>query len=291
MSVEGKVVLITGAARGMGREHVRGFLEAGAKVVAADISWVPSGVSGDDYDFAAELAGNPNALLETMDLTLESHVQRVYASAMQRFGTIDVIVNNGGLRQRDLYPPSGASWTLETDISEWQRMFDTHVFGMLRVIKAFSQPMLEMRRGSIINIGSSNWGGQGPSSREMPYKAAKGAVATMTFYLAYELRAHNIAVNLLIPGHTRSTGSDEQEQGRAQIRAREDPSAGALLRLRVKPDHVVPPALHLAAQDASTMTGQEIVAVQWNVDNGLGGLETWGYEPDVAAAHAAGRAV
>jgi NAD(P)-dependent dehydrogenase (short-subunit alcohol dehydrogenase family) len=289
MSVEGRVVLITGAARGMGREHVRGFLKAGAKVVAADLSWVPSGVSGDDYDFAAELADNPNALVETMDLTLESHVQRVYESAMRRFGTIDAIVNNGGLRQRDLYPPSGASWTLETDVSEWQRMFDTHVFGVLRVIKAFSRPMLEKGRGSIVNIGSSNWGGQGPSSREMPYKAAKGALATMTFYLAYELEPRNIAVNLLVPGHTRSTGSDEQERGRSEIHAREHPDAGPLVRLRVKPDHVVPAAMHLAGQDASTMTGQEVIALRWNADNGLGGIETWGYEPDVAVAKAAGR--
>ena len=122
MSVEGKVVLITGAARGMGREHVRGFLRAGAKVIAADVSWAPRGVSGDDEDFEAELAGNDSVLVETMDVTLESHVQRVFELAMRWFGRVDAIVNNAGLRQRDLYPPSGASWTVETDVSEWQRM-------------------------------------------------------------------------------------------------------------------------------------------------------------------------
>ena len=55
MSVEGKVVLVTGAARGMGREYVRGFLKEGAKVIATEFSWKPSGVSSDDYEFMAEL--------------------------------------------------------------------------------------------------------------------------------------------------------------------------------------------------------------------------------------------
>jgi NAD(P)-dependent dehydrogenase (short-subunit alcohol dehydrogenase family) len=289
MSVEGKVVLITGAARGMGREHVRGFLRAGAKVIAADVTWAPSGVSNDDLDFQAELSGNESVLIETMDVTMESHVQRVFESAMRRFGTVDAIVNNAGLRQRDLYPPSGASWTVETDVSEWQRMFDSHVFGVLRVIKAFSRPMVEKRSGSIVNIGSGGWGGQNPGTREMPYKAAKAAVASMTFYLAHELRPYNIAANLLLPGHTRSTGSDEQEEGRRRIQASERPDAPPLLRVRLRPEHVVPAAVFLSGQDAGGVTGQEISAISWNADNGLGGQEAWAYEPDLDAARAAGR--
>lgn len=280
MSLEGKVVLITGAARGMGREYVRGFLDAGARVVAADLSWTPTGVSGDDYDFKDELADNPDVLVETMDLSLDSHVRRVYESAIARFGTIDAVINNAGLRQRDLYPPSGASWTIETDVSEWQRMFDTHVFGTLRAIKAFLPPMLEKRHGSIVNIGSSSWGGQNPASREMPYKAAKAALATMTFYLAHELEPHGIAVNLLVPGHTRSTGSDEQEAGRGAIYAAEHPGETPQPRRRVRPDSVVPAALHLAQQDAGGMTGREISALQWNAEHGYGDAAAWLYEPE-----------
>ena len=289
MSLDGKVVLITGAARGMGREHVRGFLRNGARVIAADLSWAPSGVSGDDVEFQKELADNPNALIETMDLTIDSHVKRAFDAAMRRFGTIDVILNNGGLRQRDLYPPSGAITVMETETGDWQRMLDTHVLGALRVIKTFGAPMLEKRSGSIINIGSGGWGGQNPATREQPYKAAKAALASLTFYLADELRHLNIAANLLLPGHTRSTGSDEQEHGRREIHAREHPDDGPLLRIRWRPDHVVPAALFLAEQDASGVTGREISAVQWNADNGLGGIEEWGHPPDLEAAKAAGR--
>jgi 1,1a-dihydroxy-1-hydro-9-fluorenone dehydrogenase len=283
MSLEGKVVLVTGAARGMGREYVRGFIAKGAKVVATDIAWSPTGVSSDEIDFRDELTGNPNALVEVMDVTIDSHVKRVFESTMRAFGTVDAVVNNAGLRQRDLYPPHGSVTLLETEVGDWQRMFDTQVFGVIRVIKAFSAPMLANRRGSIINIGSSAWGGQNPDTREMPYKSAKGTVGTLTFYLAHELKPQNIAVNLLLPGHTRSTGSDEQERERAEIRSKLRPEALPAMPLRMRPEHVVPLALFLADQDASGVTGQELSAVRWNEEQGLGAAEAWAYPPDVAA--------
>ncbi len=289
MSVEGLVVLVTGAARGMGREYVRGFLSEGAKVVAGDVAWAPSGVSSDDIDFAAELADNANALVQEMDLTIDSHVKRVYEATLNRFGTVDVIINNAGLRQRNLYPPSGAITVLETEIGDWQRMMDTQVYGALRVLKLFSQPMIEKRRGSIINVGSGGSIGQNPATREQPYKASKAALLSMSMYLAHELKPSNVAVNVLLPGGTRSTGSDEQQAGRAELNAALNPGEMSWTGLRVRPEHVVPLALHLAQQDASRLTGQELSAMSWNQDNGLGGIETWGYGPDVEAARAAGR--
>jgi NAD(P)-dependent dehydrogenase (short-subunit alcohol dehydrogenase family) len=245
-------------------------------------------VSGDDADFREELEANPNVLIQTMDISYDSHVNMAYEAAIEHFGTIDAILNNAGLRQRNLYPPSGASWTIETSVSEWQRMYDTHVFGVLRVIKAFAQPMLANQRGSIINIGSSGWDGSNPSTREQPYKSAKAALCNMTYYLADELKQHNVAANILTPGHTRSTGSDEQEAARAEIHAQTNPGE-AFLRVRLRADHVVPAALFLADQDASTYTGHEVFALEWNEQNGLGGREAWSYKPDLEAARALGR--
>ncbi len=288
MGVEGKVVLITGAARGMGREYTRGFLKEGARVIATDLTWQPSGASSDDLDFAAELKDNPNVMTDVMDITLQAHIDRVFERAMDRFGTIDVIVNNAGMRQRDLYPPHGQITVLETDVNDWQRMFDTHVFGTLRVIKRFTEPMLAQRRGSIINVCSGMIQNQTGTSREGAYQPAKAALAVMTIYLSTELKPYNIAANVILPGHTRTTGSDEQESMRREMREREG-HAGGYVPVRVRPDNVVPLALFLAEQDADGTTGQIISALQWNQEHELGGIETWGYAPDVAAARAAGR--
>jgi NAD(P)-dependent dehydrogenase (short-subunit alcohol dehydrogenase family) len=299
MTVAGKVVLITGAARGMGREMTRAFLHEGATVIATDLSWVPTGVSNDDYDFRAEIEGNPNALVGVMDVTLQSHVNAIFEKAMRSFGTIDVIIANGGTRQRDLYLDTHGSVTvLETDVSEWEKMFATHVFGNLRVIKTFVQPMLENQRGSIITVASSqvlnaHGAGQGQAtgyglSREGSYQPAKLAMSSMTVYLAQELKASNIAANVLLPGHTATTGSDEQEIVRNEIRQRTGQASSNWVPKRVRADNVVPLALFLAEQDASGVTGQWLSAMAFNEEHGLGGFETWGYEPDIAAAKAAG---
>ena len=231
MPVDGKVVLITGGARGMGREMVRAFLKEGAKVIATDISWIPTGVSNDDYDFRAEIKDNPNALTAVMDITLQSHINEVYEDAMEKFGTVDVVINNGGTRQRDLYLRTmGSVEILNTDISEWQQMFNTHVFGNLRVIKTFVKPMIEKQSGSIVNTSSSqllnaHGAGKGEAtgyglSREASYQPAKAAMGSMTIYLAQELKKHNIAANVMLPGHTATTGI-----GRAGVRAQRGPPA------------------------------------------------------------------
>jgi NAD(P)-dependent dehydrogenase (short-subunit alcohol dehydrogenase family) len=141
---------------------------------------------------------------------------------------------------------------------------------------------MERRSGSIINVTSSNLATQTGTSREGSYQPAKAALATMTVYLATELKPYNIAANAILPGHTASTGSQEQESARRQIRAAKGEEQRQLRRLR--PDTQVPLALFLAQQDASGVTGQQISAPQWNEEHGLGGFETWGYEEDLKAA-------
>ncbi len=281
MSVAGKVVLVTGGARGMGREYVRGFLKEGAKVVATDLSWEPTGASNDDFDFRDEIEGNPNILTDIMDITIDSHVKRVYKAAIERFGTIDVIINNAGTRMRDLYPPHGSITTLETEVGDWQKTFDTHVFGSLRVIKEFTKPMIEKQGGSIISVASSGFDASRANSKEMPYQAAKAALVTMTLYLANELKPHNIAANVLLPAHTATTGSDEQEALRATMRARAAAAGQPTFRpMRALPAHVVPLALFYAEQDAEGVSGQVLNAMKWSEEHGFGGPKDWVYPAD-----------
>ena len=281
MTVAGKVVLITGASRGIGRALMRGFLAEGARVVGTARTWKPARVSGDEAeDFAAELSGNPSAMAETMDVTSDEQIERVYRAVIARFGTVDVIINNAAMRARDLYPPTGTTKLMDTTVQDWIRMFDTNVFGSFRVIKQFALPMLEQRRGSIIMLGSE---GRGGVTGEGPYQPSKAAQIEMTRFFAHELKPYNIAANVLMPGFTRTTGSDEQ------MAARVAPGATPPLLRRLRPEAAVPLALFLAEQDASGTTGESINALRWNEERGLGGFETWGYPGDIEAARAAGK--
>jgi 1,1a-dihydroxy-1-hydro-9-fluorenone dehydrogenase len=276
-----RVVVITGGARGMGRAYTEAFLAAGAKVVATDRSW--TGVEPLDAKLTGE---GKNILAADMDVTNDEQIDKAFAAAVARFGTIDVLINNAAMRQRDLFPPTGRVTTLETKDSDWERLFAVNIFGALKVTRRFIRPMIEKRRGSIINTVSSGilhhshggaYSALRPNSREMPYQSAKAALATMSFYLADEVKEHNVAVNIVVPGHTRTTGFDEQNRARLATGAKPGP-------LPVVPEHMVPLVMHLAAQDAHSITGKMFDVMEWNIEHGLGGHERWAdksfsYEP------------
>lgn len=264
-----RIVVVTGAARGMGRAYVDGFLARGAKVVATDRSW--DGVP--DFDKAHA----PKLMTVTMDVTDDAQIDAAYRSTLDRFGTVDVLINNAAMRQRDLFPPTGRVTTLETKDSDWQKSFGVNLFGTLKVIRRFIRPMIEKKRGSVVNTVSSGvliqsqggaYAALRPHSREMPYMSSKAALTTMSFYLADEMREHNVAVNIVIPGHARTTGFDEQNRARLASGARRG-------SIPVVPDHIVPLVAHLAVQDASGITGRMFDVTRWNIEHGLGGPEAW----------------
>ena len=267
-----RVAVITGGARGMGRAYVRAFLSAGAKVVATDRSW-----SGAD-EFREELKSNDkNVLIADMDVTEDAQIDQTYQATLDKFKTVDILVNNAAMRSRDLYPPKGRATTLETKDSDWERLFKVNVFGALKVIRRFITPMIEKRKGSIISVVSSgilnhsHGGGYAalrPNSMEMPYMSSKAALATLSFYLADEVKQFNVAVNIIIPGHTRTTGFDEQNRARLEAGGKPGP-------LPVVPEHVTPLVLNLASQDATGITGRMFDAMQWNIEHGLGGHDKW----------------
>jgi NAD(P)-dependent dehydrogenase (short-subunit alcohol dehydrogenase family) len=268
-----RVVVITGGARGIGRAYTLAFLKAGAKVVTTDRSW-----DGTEPLDPLLTANGANVLTAGMDVTNDAAIDNVYAQTIERFGTVDVLINNAALRQRELFPPSGRTTTLDTTDSDWQKSFGVNIFGALKVTRRFIRPMIEKRRGSIINTVSSgilNFSQGGgytalrPNSQEMPYQSSKAALATLSFYLADEMRGNNVAVNIVIPGHTRTTGFDEQNIARFA-------AGGTHVGPQpLVPEHMVPLALHLAAQDASSVTGKMFDVVTWNQEHGLGGNERW----------------
>jgi 1,1a-dihydroxy-1-hydro-9-fluorenone dehydrogenase len=268
-SLDGRDAIITGAGRGIGREHALLFAAEGAKVVATDRSW--------DGAPPIDPIHQGNHLSTIMDVTDDVQIDAAYQATLERFGTVDVLINNAALRQRDLFPPTGRVTTLETKDSDWQKSFGVNLFGALKVTRRFIQPMIAKQRGSIVNAVSSgilhhsqggSYAALRPNSREMPYMSSKAALATLSFYLADDMREHNVAVNIIIPGHTRTTGFDEQNRARLARGGKPGP-------LPVRADHVVPLVLHLASRDASVLTGRMYEAMRWNMEHGLGGQEAW----------------
>jgi 1,1a-dihydroxy-1-hydro-9-fluorenone dehydrogenase len=271
VDVRGRVVVITGAARGLGRAYTEGFRKAGARVVATDLSWEGAG------DFRDELNGSKNVLTGEMDVRNDAQVEAIYTATIDRFGTVDALINNAGMRQRDLYPPAGRVTTLQAKPGDFERMYAVNVFGTLRVTQQFIKPMLEQRRGSIVSVSSSgsaiDSGGSGlwtalrPNSREQPYMSSKSALMNWNLYLADEVKEFNIAVNVIFPGHTRTTGSVEQELARRAL--------GNRGPVPLDPEHAVPLVMYLSQQDASGETGKVFDTVRWNAEHGYGDADEW----------------
>ena len=123
MALTGKVVVITGAARGMGREYVRWFLREGCKVAALDQSWE------DVDDFSEELSGFEEALVITGNITSDADLDAAYQATMDRFGTVDVLLNNASMRMRDVHP-SAVLNVLDSTDEQWQYAFEASVLGL-----------------------------------------------------------------------------------------------------------------------------------------------------------------
>jgi 1,1a-dihydroxy-1-hydro-9-fluorenone dehydrogenase len=269
------VVVITGAARGIGRAAAEQFLARDARVVALDRSW--EGAEGA----AADMERTGRALVTTADITDPSAVAASRDAALARFGQVDVLVNNAAGRQRHLFPPDGLAAVLETTEEDWNAMLAVNVLGTLTVTRSFVAPMLERGRGSIIVVGTRGsalrpvaegvWRGHQPGNRNQPYEASKAALCSLSVYLAEELRDRGVAVNVVFPGPTFTTGSAEIAAGRRRIGLDEPPY--------LRPEHLVPLLMHLAGQTSAGETGLVIDSLQWNRDHGLGDVGAWRYHP------------
>lgn len=271
----GLVAVITGAARGIGRAAARQFLARGARVVAIDRSW--DGARDD----AAGMEGTGRALVATADITDPGAVAGCRDAALARFGRVDALVNNAGSRQRYRFPPDGLATVLETSEADWDAMLGVNALGTLTVTRAFLTPMLERGRGSVVMVGTRGsaldavapgvWRAHQPGNRNQPYEASKAALCSWSLYLAEELRERGVAVNVVFPGPTFTTGSAEIAEGRRRLGLGEPPY--------LRPEHLVPLLAHLAVQTPASDTGLAIDAVRWNRDHGFGDADAWRHQP------------
>jgi len=175
-----KTILITGASTGIGRSTAELFLDKGWNVVA----------TMRNPDKAGALADNPNVLVARLDVTDEWTIEASVAQAIEKFGQIDVLLNNAGY---------GAYGPLEaTSIEKIRRQFDTNVIGLLAVTKAILPHFRERRSGTIINVSSI--GGQITFPLGTHYHGTKFAVEGLSESLHFELEPFGVKIKIIEPG-------------------------------------------------------------------------------------------
>jgi len=241
-SLEGRVVLITGGATGIGESMVAHFARQGARVAFFDIQDEAATRLVDGL--AAEGCIAP--LYLHCDLTdvaaLRNSVERVLAA----LGTVDVLVNNAANDQRH---------TIEEVTAEyWDRSMAVNLRPQFFMIQAVLPAMRKARRGSIINMSSIAW--MIPSTGVPLYIAAKAAIVGLTRTLAHELGPEGIRVNAVLPG---AIATERQKQLWYTPEYKAEILASQALKLEIKPADVARLALFLAADDSSAITNHSYV--------------------------------
>jgi 3-oxoacyl-[acyl-carrier protein] reductase len=184
INLQGRVAIVTGAARGIGRDLVRRFAEEGVRTVALDVN--ESGLA----DLGAELAGGPPSLQLACDVTDAARIGECVAATVAEFGQVDILVNNAGITA------GGAVEVLSQE--SWQRCHDVNLTGPFLLSKAVVPHMKERRWGRIIN--ASSFAAIMPTVGGGAYGSSKAAIAHFSRVLAGELGPWGITVNAYAPG-------------------------------------------------------------------------------------------
>jgi NAD(P)-dependent dehydrogenase (short-subunit alcohol dehydrogenase family) len=244
--LDGKVVVITGAGGGMGREAALLFSREGARVCSAD-------VDGDAAERTAAEARDGFAV--EVDVADSASVRAMYEATATRYDGIDVLYNNAGIS-----PPEDGS-ILETETEAWERVQDVNAKGVYLCCKHGIPYLLERGGGSVINVASFV-ALMGAATSQISYTASKGAVLSLSRELAVEFARRGIRVNALCPGPVetplllRIFGDDPAAYERRRIHL----PMGRL----AKPREIVNAALFLASDESSYVNGATFV-----VDGGL----------------------
>ena len=249
----GKVALVTGGAKGIGRHYSRALAEQGARVMIADIE--------DGSDLAKDIAqahGANSAASALCDVSDETAVAALVKQTLERFGQIDILVNNAALYAK-LSPRNFDEW----DQATWDKVMAVNLRGPWLMVKYVAPHMQARRSGKIINIASGAAYKGVP--RMLPYVCSKGAMLAFSRALSRELGDYGIAVNSLSPGYILSDTGLENithvEEERVPVR-----NSRAFKR-DAYPEDLVGTLIFLASSDSDFVTGQSIVVDGGSVNN------------------------
>ena len=236
MRLRDKVSIVTGGGKGIGRATSRRLAQEGAKVVIAQRDPKTA------LSLAQEIeASGGTAIFIPTDVSVPEQVENLVEQTMERFGQIDILVNNAAITR--CWEPF-----LEMSLQSWQRVIDVNLTGVFLCSQAVAKHMVRRGYGRIINIGSV--GSFMPQSNALHYCAAKGGLIMLTKGLALDLSQYNILVNAVAPGAIFTERSVEDSgSGLAKIP----------LGRQGKVEEVAAAVLFLASDEASYIQGETLV--------------------------------
>ena len=243
--LKNKVAIITGSARGIGKAIAEEYAKNGAKVVISDILQELA----DETAKELQVKYNIETLAIKADVSKFEEVETLVKSTIEKFGSIDIIVNNAGITRDNLI--------MRMSEDEWNLVIDINLKGVFNCIKAVTRPMMKQRAGKIINITSVV--GQMGNAGQINYSASKAGVIGMTKTSAKELGSRGIKVNAIAPGFIVSEMTDKLSD-----QAKDSLIALIPVKKLGQPSDVAKAAVFLASENADYITGQVI-----NVDGGM----------------------
>lgn len=238
MKLEGKVAIVTGASRGIGKAIAIGFAREGADIIIAARTEVErKEIPGTIYATAEEIHSLGRRVLPVRcDITNEQDVEALVNKVLDELGRVDILVNNAGIA----YP----SPILEIPVKRWDIVMSVNVRGTFLCTKAVLPKMVEQGSGNILNITSNAANRKIKSPTGAVYCVSKAAIDAFTWQLAAELGEYNIAVNALKPRGAIATEGMQARNPDQEWWSQWD-----------SPDLMVKAAIFLAVQDASGITG------------------------------------
>jgi len=251
MKLDGKVAIVTGAASGIGYAIAKRYVEAGGRVVIADIKMDLAGRA------ARDLGGSERVIAIEMDVTSEEAVNAGVAKTVSTFGTVDILVSNAGVQI--VYPLH------EFPYSEWKKMLAIHLDGAFLTTKACLPHMYKQKSGSIILMGSVH--SKEASPLKAPYVTAKHGLMGLARVLAKEGAAHGVRTNVICPGFVKTPLVEKQipEQSKTLGISEEEVVKKVMLGQTVDGEFttmedIAEIALFFAAFPTNALTGQSLVA-------------------------------
>ncbi len=250
--LDGKVAIVTGGGRGIGKAIAQGYVQEGCRVV------VTAARERREIDSFVASWGKNKALALLADVTKYRDCEGVISETISLFGRIDVLVNNAGRGMKYVSPTFMSEPTRfwETDPETWKMVIDTNINGPFFMARAAVPHLLRQKSGTIINV-TMNY--ETMKRRGFsPYGPSKAALESETIIWAQDLEGTGITVNEILPGGATETGMIPSGIS-ADIRSR-----------LLKPEIIVPVTVFLASEEGRRITGRRLTATEWSLENAEG---------------------